>query len=220
MCSFENINISCYQPRTCNSIAYNNMSFSDNEAEKYLKICTKEEVEEILNKNENKRVIIPDHIDDDSNLMNDDLNLKNDNSNSKNKTFNPLFIIISSIVIGCIVILLAIVVLIKRKRSKSNEFRSNNENILLNGEKIIIDDNNNNGKNNISGINNSDNKQNDLKFDILDLSVILNTDLLKSPTLPEGGIRTSNLQSPGINKLSINSNNLKFNQGLTNTQNL
>jgi len=38
-CNFEDINILCYEPHTCELIRYNNKNFSDADAEKILKIC-------------------------------------------------------------------------------------------------------------------------------------------------------------------------------------
>jgi len=53
-CNFNNINILCYEPHTCKSITYNNTKFSDDEAQNIFKICTKEEINEILNQNNEK----------------------------------------------------------------------------------------------------------------------------------------------------------------------
>jgi len=195
-CQFDAINVSCYQPLTCKNIKSNNMEFNDVEAEKYVNICTKEEVDEILGQIDNKKDLNLDDIknrdnsntnkNDDSNLNNDDDSNSTDNdSNSKNKKWITLTLIISSIVIGCIVILLAIIVIIKKKRAQSNEFRSDSFNNLLKDQPIKIDNNNN-------GINNNN-----------ELSVIINSDLLKSPNLPEKALRLSNFK----NTLSLLFNN-------------
>jgi len=53
-CYFNNINILCYEPHTCKSIYFNNTEISDAEVQNYFKICTQDEINEILNQNDEK----------------------------------------------------------------------------------------------------------------------------------------------------------------------
>ena len=89
-CNFNNINILCYEPQTCKSINFNNKEFSDAKAQKYFKICTKEEEEE-LNENIGQKEI------------SNDLN-QEENQNNVNLKDNKLKYILI-IVLGCVVVI-------------------------------------------------------------------------------------------------------------------
>jgi len=54
-CNFNNINILCYEQHTCEFITYNNRSFTDAEAGNQFKICSKKEINEILDPTKNKK---------------------------------------------------------------------------------------------------------------------------------------------------------------------
>jgi len=53
-CNFNNINILCYEPTTCELIKYNNKYITDDESKNEFKICNKEEIDKSLNQNEDK----------------------------------------------------------------------------------------------------------------------------------------------------------------------
>ena len=50
-CQFNNVNISCYEPQTCKLIYFNDKQFDDAEAHNVFKICTKENIDEVLSQN-------------------------------------------------------------------------------------------------------------------------------------------------------------------------
>jgi len=55
---------SCYEHNTCDSIRYNNRTFSDAEAKEEFLICTREEINNLLSQKENKK-----NIDNKNNLI-------------------------------------------------------------------------------------------------------------------------------------------------------
>jgi len=77
-CTFHNTNILCYENHTCDSIYVYNEYIPNDEAEKYYKLCTKEDIDKYLSQQKNK-------------------------SDTKS---NSLFIFISGIVIGCVSVFL------------------------------------------------------------------------------------------------------------------
>jgi len=126
-CNFNNINISCYEKHTCESISYNNKIITDNEAEKEFKICSQKEVNEILNKI----------------------------NNNKSSSFTILRYIIVGVVVILISVLIIFIFIEKNKskKQKFDEFRSGSIYIKLNNR----NNNKNNNINDNNEINNSNN---------------------------------------------------------------
>jgi len=147
-CFINNVNILCYENYTCDYIYFNEIFFSNEEAGKYLKLCTKKEIDEFFNQKKNGEKFI-----------NQDNNKKDINSNSS-------FIFLNGIFLGCIIGILLNFVLIKKIISKrhnrsdlnsNDEFRNGNFRVILNNN----DDNDANGEiNNNNNINNSNNYEN------------------------------------------------------------
>jgi len=152
-CGFNNVNILCYEPRTCESINFNNDEISDAEAGKEFKKCTSEDINEVLSKkgirkqsNNKKSNQYP--------IGNRDLDQEN-----KNKKLNSLLTVIIVCVIVNLIGLLISILLVKKKRSKrhkksntnvDDEFRSGSINVILNNKQSI-----NNSYNSNVGVNNN-----------------------------------------------------------------
>jgi len=145
-CNFSNINVVCYQKHTCESIDYDKKVFSDADAEKYLKICTKEEID----------------------------NFKRNRNNIKKSSSS--FIIVGSIILGCIFVILignfVYFVLINKNKSKNNSDLSINEEsqyraiLNANSNDIVHELNTNNNSNNNNNNNNNNLNQNISIFNI------------------------------------------------------
>jgi len=139
-CKFNNINVICYQHKTCETILFNDRNFTDAEADKEFKICSQKEVNEILNE------------------------LGIEKGSSPMVTVGIIIGCIVFILIGALVAF----ILIKRKRSKN--MNKSDEGKPNEAVKIIVDEKqNNNINNNISTsnvqiTNNNDNNNDDDKF--------------------------------------------------------
>jgi len=152
-CYFDNITISCYEPKTCKTIHVNGEKLNNFDAENKYRECTKEEIDEI----------------------------KNSNNNKNGSSFILIGGIIIGCIIVVFNVLFISYIITKERRSKrtnssniSNNDISRNENI----NSLLNNDDNNNSNNNAE-INNrngyNDNINNDNTQNNLNQNIVVNT---------------------------------------------
>jgi len=141
-CNLNNINVICYQPHTCNKITFNNIEFKDAEAEKELRLCTQEDINNFYRGIE-------------------------ENDNQKRSPFMIIGIILGCIVVILIGILVAFLLIKKRKskredngsdKSSKDEFRTGSIKVTLN-QNQNHDNSNNDEKAGVNYENNNDSKK-------------------------------------------------------------
>jgi len=233
-CYFCESNISCYQPNTCKNIHkknnyeidYNNFeklydridsnTERDNKNdrndkidkpkndiidEKDLKQCTKEEIDEILNQIKNGKT------------LNQNQNSPTTNQNNNKKGKFP-FIMVGIIIGGAVVVLIITLIsciLIKRIRSKKDnksDFKSNDK-FRSESFKFLLNKKQRRKNSNSSGKSKSHLKQGNIS-----------PKTYGSPTLPGGTVVINNIQKPTSYVPLFNSNNIKYNEGSLDMQNL
>lgn len=135
-CDFNNINILCYEPHTCETIYFNNTVFEDADVQKEFKMCTKEEINKIISNNKNKKSL----------------------NQNDNKLVSPLIIIIGCVAILFFGIIITTMFVKKTKIKKHNQSYFNLDDELVT-EKVINNSqsNNNNSINIDDGINKNNN---------------------------------------------------------------
>jgi len=183
-CSFNSVNILCYEPHTCNKMQYNNKSLFDDEAQKYLKVCTDEDRKEVLNQI--------------------DTNTNNNQNQSNGKSKTPY--IIGGIILGVAIIITGVIVtLMLVRKSKFNrhnipditnkdEFRNESIRVTLNDNNVNVGNNNNNNNNNNNSNDNSNNIQNKINQNKLNQNN-LNPNIMLNPNiiLNQNGYNTNGL---------------------------
>jgi len=129
-CNFGNINISCYQPNTCDLINFKNKLFKDSEAEEEFKLCSEKEIKKVLDNKENK-----------INISQEDKNLSEDDNNNINQKISPFIFIGGIICIGVIIGVFVSYVVKKRSRiQKNNKFEiSSNDGPSTEKNEAILD---------------------------------------------------------------------------------
>jgi len=109
-CNFENINVECYEPHTCEQIKFNYKIFNDSEAENEFKFCSEKEIKKVLNNKEN---II--------NISQEDKNLSDDDNNNINQKISPYIFIGGFISIIVIIGVLVNYLIIKKNQTLKND---------------------------------------------------------------------------------------------------
>jgi len=131
-CNFIDVNIECYEPHACKSIFYENNKYTDSEFQKEYKLCTKEEINEIL---------------------------RGLNINRKSNISNFLLIILGFLIIIFIGVLITFMLIKKKIFSKKNKILDSDPNaVFRNGSiRVLLNINN---KNNVEMNRNSNNNSN------------------------------------------------------------
>jgi len=144
----DDVNVLCYEPHACKSIIFNGEKISDAEAEKYFKICTKEEINEILS--QKTQIIKKKSISQDDNIS---------NINPMDEKSNSTFIIILGCIIFILISFFVSFIFIKKNKSRKNK-KSDSDFTNESQTNIITKNNQNNNNTNTKIYNNNDNNNN------------------------------------------------------------
>jgi len=209
-CEFNTMNVLCYEPYTCDRIHFNNRDFTDVNAEKYFKICTRDEINEIIGHNASN-----------TDTTNINSNNNNNNSNQNDKESSSSFLVIGGIILGCVVgILIGVLVafmLIKKRKSKkhdNSDFNSNDE-FRTGSIKVVINDkqknninNNVNARTDNNNNNNNNSDNNDSNDNNSNSNNIINNNSKDTINDNNNNNIQNNLNQTNLNQINLNQNNL------------
>jgi len=134
-CNFNNVNIECYEPDTCKSVIYKNNEYTDEKFQKEYKICTEEEIEEILS---------------------------SINITRESYKLSFLLIILGSVIILFIGFLITFMLIKKKISNKRNEEDLDSSKVFRSGSiRVLLKINNRSNSNDINNNNNINDSIND-----------------------------------------------------------